>query len=30
LLILTFTGLDRFIPMLALPGKNRIRLKKNT
>ena len=29
LLILTFTGLDRFIPMLALPGKDRVRLKKN-
>ena len=29
LLILTFTGLDRFVPMLALPGKDRIRLKKN-
>jgi len=29
LLILTFTGLDRFVPMLRLPGKDRIRLKKN-
>lgn len=29
LLILTFTGLDKFIPMLALPGKDRVRLKKN-
>ena len=29
LLILTFTGLDRFVPMLKLPGKNRVRLKKN-
>lgn len=29
LLILTFTGLDRFVPMLKLPGKDRIRLKKN-
>lgn len=29
LLILTFTGLDRFVPMLALPGKDRIRLKKS-
>ena len=29
LAILTFTGLDRFVPMLALPGKDRIRLKKN-
>ena len=29
LLILTFTGLDRFVPMLALPGKDRICLKKN-
>ena len=28
LLIMTFTGLDRFVPMLALPGKDRIRLKK--
>lgn len=28
LLILTFTGLDRFVPMLALPGKDRVRLKK--
>lgn len=28
LAILTFTGLDRFVPMLALPGKDRIRLKK--
>ena len=29
LAILTFTGLDRFVPMLALPGKDRIRLKKS-
>ena len=29
LLILTFTGFDRFVPMLKLPGKDRIRLKKN-
>ena len=29
LLILTFTGLDRFVPMLKLPGKNRVRLKRN-
>lgn len=29
LAILTFTGLDRFVPMLALPGKDRIRLKKD-
>lgn len=29
LLIMTFTGLDRFVPMLRLPGKDRIRLKKN-
>lgn len=29
LLILTFTGLDRFVPMLKLPSKDRIRLKKN-
>ena len=28
LLILTFTGLDRFIPWLALPGSDRIKLKK--
>lgn len=28
LAILTFTGLDRFVPMMALPGKDRIRLKK--
>jgi len=28
LMILTFTGLDRFVPMLALPGKDRIHLKK--
>lgn len=28
LLFMTFTGLDRFVPMLALPGKDRIRLKK--
>ncbi len=28
LLILTFTGLDRFVPMLALPDKNKVRLKK--
>lgn len=29
LLIMTFTGLDRFVPMLKLPGKDRVRLKKN-
>lgn len=29
LAILTFTGLDRFVPMLALPGKDRIHLKKS-
>ena len=29
LLIMTFTGLDRFVPMLRLPGKDRVRLKKN-
>lgn len=29
LLILTFTGLDRFIPMLALPSKDRVHLKKS-
>ena len=29
LLIMTFTGLDRFVPMLALPGKDRIQLKKS-
>ena len=28
LLIMTFTGLDRFVPMLALPGSDRVRLKK--
>ena len=28
LMLLTFTGLDRFVPMLALPGKDKIRLKK--
>ncbi len=28
LLILTFTGLDRFVPMLALPGKDKIHLRK--
>ena len=28
ILLLTFTGLDRFIPMFALPGKNRARLIK--
>ena len=28
LLLLTFTGLDRFVPMLALPGKNKVRLRK--
>lgn len=30
LLIITFTGLDRFVPMMTLPGKDRVRLKKNT
>ena len=29
LLLLTFTGWDRFIPMFGLPGKNRVRLCKN-
>lgn len=29
LLVLTFTGLDRFVPMLKLPCKDRIRLKKD-
>ena len=29
LLFLTFTGLDRFIPMLALPSSKRVRLKKH-
>ncbi len=28
ILILTFTGLDRFLPMFALPDKERARLKK--
>lgn len=28
LLFLTFTGLDRFVPMLALPGRDRVTLKK--
>ena len=28
LMLLTFTGLDRFVPMLALPGKDKIHLKK--
>ena len=28
LLIMTFTGLDRFVPMLGLPGGDRIKLKK--
>lgn len=28
LLIMTFTGLDRFVPMLALPGNDRVKLKK--
>lgn len=28
LLIITFTGLDRFVPMLALPGSDRVKLKK--
>ncbi|MBE6985082.1 MAG: Na+/H+ antiporter NhaC family protein [Ruminococcaceae bacterium] len=27
LLLLTFTGLDRYVPMLHLPGKDRVRLK---
>lgn len=30
LLLLTFTGWDKFIPMLRLPGKDRIRLRKST
>ena len=29
LLLLTFTGLDRFVPMFGLPGKDRAKLKKN-
>jgi len=29
ILILTFTGLDRFLPMFGLPGKDRVWLKKN-
>ena len=29
IVILTFTGLDRFIPMFALPGKDRVKLKKH-
>ncbi len=28
ILFLTFTGLDRFVPMFAIPGKDRVRLKK--
>ncbi len=28
ILFLTFTGLDRFVPMFALPGKDRVKLKK--
>ena len=28
ILLLTFTGLDRFLPMFALPGKDRVRLRK--
>ena len=28
LLLMTFTGLDRFVPMLALPGSDRVKLKK--
>jgi Na+/H+ antiporter NhaC len=28
LMLLTFTGLDRFVPMMALPGKDCVRLKK--
>ena len=28
ILLLTFTGWDRFIPMFALPGKDRVRLRK--
>lgn len=30
ILLLTFTGWDRFLPMFALPGKDRARLKKET
>ena len=30
LIILTFTGLDRFVPMLALPGSDRVKLKKES
>ena len=30
LLLMTFTGLDRFVPMLALPGSDRVKLKKET
>lgn len=29
ILLLTFTGLDRFIPMFALPGKDKAKLRKN-
>lgn len=29
ILFLTFTGLDRFVPMFGLPGKDRIALKKD-
>ena len=28
LMLLTFTGLDRFVPMLALPGKDKVCLRK--
>lgn len=28
ILFLTFTGLDRFVPMFGLPGKDRVRLRK--
>ena len=28
ILFLTFTGLDRFLPMFGLPGKDRVSLKK--
>ena len=30
LLILTFTGLDRFVPMFKLPSEPTVRLKKKT
>jgi len=30
IIILSFTGLDRFVPMFGLPDKKRVRLKKET